>query len=118
MKMNDFSFEDGYVRELSIHKSEIKVKFELWNGSIILITFLDYLAVKDIHSVDSEIGEMVCHEDSQLRQELVKDILAGDGSLDEISEIKSYSFISSWGDRTLLEVLAAGIKFENCEQQA
>ena len=115
--MNDFSFEDGYIRELSIYKNEIKVKFELWNGNKIMITFLGYLAVKDIHSVDSEIGEMICLEYSQLRQELVKDILAGDGSLDEISEIKSYSFISSWGDRTLLEILAADIKFENCEQQ-
>lgn len=115
MKIENFNFEDGYIRGILIHQSSIEVQFELWNGSKVKVTFIDYVALKDFHSTDSETSELLCLEDTPLRQELVKDTLSGGGTLDEIKHIKSFSFISSWGDRNLLEILATDIKFSNIE---
>jgi len=42
---------------------------------------------------------------------LKEDIVNGDGTIDEIAEVKSITFYDSWNEIILLEVLAENIEF-------
>lgn len=46
-------------------------------------------------------------------EELKEDIVNGDGTIDELAEVKSITFYDSWNEIILLEILAENI--ENIE---
>lgn len=44
-------------------------------------------------------------------EELKEDIVNGDGTIDELAEVKSITFYDSWNEIILLEILAENIEF-------
>lgn len=107
MTISEFCFEHGIIRGITCFTKKVDVLFELWNNKTICISFFDYRTIKDMNSVDCETSQLLCRNDSPLREELLKYVLRGDGSEEEIADIKSYVFLNSWEDEILLEILAS-----------
>lgn len=68
-------------------------------------------AFKGKNSIGREIGDIIIQTNSSLLEELKEDIVNGDGTIDEIAEVKSITFYDSWNEIILLEILAGNIEF-------
>lgn len=66
---------------------------------------------KKKNSIGREIGDILIQTNSILLEELKEDIVNGDGTIDEIAEVKSTIFYDSWNEIILLEVLGENIEF-------
>ncbi len=107
--LNDYSFEDGAIKEIKILNDSVEVKYGLWNEKVIRLIFCEYWKLKDSNSIDIDISEITVSQDSYLIKEVIKDILDGDGSEKEAEGLNHYSFISSWGDRVIFEIVARNV---------
>ena len=65
---------------------------------------------KEKNSIGREIGDIIIQINSSLLEELKEDIVNGDGTIDEIAEVRSITFYDSWNEIILLEVLAKNIE--------
>lgn len=108
--LRKYSFEDGTIKEIKMLNNCVEVTFSFWNEKAITLTFDEYWKLKDSNSIDVDISEIVVSQDSYLIQEVIKDILDGDGTKEEADGLNHYAFISSWGDRTILEIVARDVK--------
>ena len=61
--------------------------------------------------IGREIGDVLIQTNSTLLEELNEDIVNGDGTIDEIAEVKSITFYDSWNEIILLEGLGENIEF-------
>lgn len=114
--IHNYSFEDEKIKHISIYGKFVELLFEQWNNIIIRLLFEEYWRIKDIHSVDESVGELIINSSSLLIEEVLKDIVDGFGSEEETKGLKSYSFMSLWGDRTLFEIVARNVKVEEIEK--
>lgn len=110
--INIISNTDSVIYDICIKDSCIIVYVKLWNESLKKIKFLDYHIFKDKRSIGEEIGDIRIQANSIMLDELRQDILNGDGTLDEIANVKSVIFYNVWNDTILLEVLTENIEFE------
>lgn len=108
--VKDYSFEDGNIKGISIHHEFVEVIFSKWDDKLIRLTFEGYWRVNDHHSVGQDVSELLISSKSKLKDEVISEAIAGDGTEEEVNALNSYSFISSWGDRILLEIVAYNVK--------
>ena len=112
MKMDwisSISNMDNIIHDICIKDSNLVVYIKTWDQKIRPIIFSDYYAVKEKNSVGSEIGDIFIQKNSILLEELKEDIIKGNGTIDEIAEVKSIVFYDSWNESILLEILAENI---------
>ena len=107
--INSISNMDNTINEICIKDSCLIVYIKTWEQR--KITFLDYYAFKEKNSIGREIGDIIIQKNSSLLGELKEDIVNGDGTIDEIAEVKSITFYDSWNEIILLEVLTENIEF-------
>jgi len=110
--ISDYSFEDGKMLSIYISTNFAEVVFEQWNGKQIKLYFEEYWRIKDKHSAGEVIGELLIKSSGETINEIIKDITDGGGSTDEAIGLSSYSFVNSWGDRVLLEIVALNVRVE------
>lgn len=103
------SNNDNCIKDVLINGNNIVVEIELWNGDDKKIVFNNYRAIKEKCSIGETIGDVIVNTDSLLFKELKEDILNGDGSIEEIDNIKSFKFLSIWDDTVLLDILAESV---------
>lgn len=102
---------DNTINEICIKDSCLIIYIKTWDQKIRQITFSDYYVFKEKNSIGREIGDIIIQTNSSLLEELKEDIVNGDGTIDEIAEVKSITFYDSWNEIILLEVLAENIEF-------
>ncbi len=62
-------------------------------------------------------GNPLKYVDPSGHENKIRNNLDGGGGLEnEVNGLNSYSFISSWGDRTLLEIIARNVKIEDMDK--
>ena len=110
--VNIISNTDSVIHDICIKNSCLVVDVLLWNGEIKRLKFLDYSCFKDMGSIGGEIGDVKVGTESLLLDELKQNILNGDGTLDEIANVKSIVFYHAWNETVLLEVLADKMEFD------
>lgn len=110
--IQDYSFEDGKITHISMYGNFVELLFEQWNNKMIRLRFEEYWRIKDSHSIDEGVGDLIISSLSSLINEVIKDIVDGSGSEEEANGLNSYSFVSSWGDRVLFEIVARNVKVE------
>ena len=71
-----------------------------------MIVFQEYCRVIDSHSSGSDVGKLLIYSSGKAIECIIKDIVNDGGNEMEGVGMKSYAFISSWGDRVLLEAVA------------
>lgn len=108
--ISSISNMDSTIYEIYIKDSSLIVYIKTWDQKIRQIIFSDYYAVKEKRSVGSEIGDIFIQTTSTLLEEWKEDIIKGDGTIDEIAEVKSIVFYDSWNETILLEILAENIE--------
>lgn len=111
--INSISNMDNTINEICIKDSCLIIYIKTWDQKIRQIIFSDYYAFKEKNSIGREIGDIIIQTNSSLLEELKEDIVNGDGTIDEIAEVKSITFYDSWNEIILLEILAENI--ENIE---
>ncbi len=109
--INSISNMDNAIYDICIKDSCLNVYIKTWDQKIRQINFSNYYAFKEKNSVGREIGDILIQTNSALLEELKEDIVNGDGTIDEIAEVKSIIFYDSWNEIILLEVLCEDIDF-------
>ena len=107
--IDEISNNDNLVRNIHIEDNCLIVQVELWDGTIKQVRFINYYIFKDKNSIGMEIGDIKMQNDSQLLDELRKDVLNGGGTIQEIAEVKNVAFYDGWNNQVILEVLAEDI---------
>ena len=102
--INSVSNMDNTIYDICIKDSCLIIYIKTWDQKIRQIIFSNYYAFKEKNSIGREIGDI-------LLEELKEDIVNGDGTIDEIAEVKSTIFYDSWNEIILLEVLGENIEF-------
>ena len=102
---------DNTINGICIKNSCQIIYIKTWEQKIREIIFSDYYDFKEKNSIGREIGDIIIQTNSSLLEELKEDIVNGDGTIDEIAEVKSITFYDSWNEIILLEVLAENIEF-------
>ena len=110
--IQDYSFHDGKILSVSISAKSVEVVFEKWDCKQIRLWFDDYRIVKDRHSIGQDIGELLINSFTDTMNELVEYILDEGGSKEETNKLKVYSFTNSFGNHTLLEIVALNAQVE------
>ena len=110
--LNIISNTDCMIHDIYIKDSSLVVNIRLWDRTIKQLKFLNYYIFKEYRSIDEEIGDVKIQTNSLMLDELKQNILNGDGTPDEIDDVKSILFYNAWNDRIILEVLAESIEFE------
>ncbi|MDE7252859.1 MAG: hypothetical protein K2O32_07955 [Acetatifactor sp.] len=105
---------DNTIHDICIKDSCLIVYIKTWDQKIRQITFSDYYAFKEKNSIGREIGDILIQTNSTLLEELKEDIVNGDGTIDEIADVKSMVFYDSWNEMILLEVLGKNITYSDC----
>lgn len=103
---------DSVIYDMEIKDSCLVVYVKLWNGVIRQVKFINYHIFKDKNSIGEEIGDIEVQDDSIMLEELRQDILNGDGTLNEIVDVKSIIFYNEWNDKVILEVLTEKVVCE------
>lgn len=101
---------DNTIHDICIKDSYLIVYIKTWDEKIRQIIFSNYYAVKEKKSVGREIGDIFIQTNSTLLEEWKEDIINGEGTMDEIAEVKSVVFYDSWNETILLEILAENIE--------
>ena len=109
--INSISNMDNTIHDICIKDFSLIVYIKTWNQEIRQIIFSNYYAFKEKNSIGREIGDILIQTNSTLLEELKEDIVNGDGTIDEIAEVKSITFYDSWNEIILLEVLGENIEF-------
>ena len=108
----DYDFHDGSIISVSYGSHCIELLFEQWNEKQIKIIFEDYYKIKDSHSVGESIYELLIDASSKIIDEVLEDITDNSGAQDEAVGLNSYSFVSSWTDKAVLEIVARSMKVQ------
>lgn len=103
---------DNTILAIDFDNKDIIVFIELWNGEEKKLCFRNYMAIKEKQCLGEGIGDILISDKSNLLAEIEEDILKGDGSLNETSEIKSFIFMNAWNEISILEILAESVDFE------
>lgn len=109
--INSISNADNVIYDISIKDSCLILYIKMWDETIKQIRFRDYYGIKEKNSIGREIGDIRIQTNSVLLEELKQDIINGEGTIDEIANVKSIIFFDSWNEMILLEVLAENIEF-------
>ena len=109
--INSVSNMDNTIYDICIKDSCLIIYIKTWDQKIRQIIFSNYYAFKEKNSIGREIGDILIKTNSILLEELKEDIVNGDGTIDEIAEVKSTIFYDSWNEIILLEVLSENIEF-------
>lgn len=102
---------DNAIHDICIKDSSLIVYIKTWDQKVRQVKFLDYYGMKEKNSLGREIGDILIQSNSVLLEELKQDIINGDGTIEEIADVKSIIFYDSWNETVLLEVLAGNICF-------
>ena len=109
--INSVSNMDNTIYDICIKDSCLIIYIKTWDQKIRQIIFSNYYAFKEKNSIGRERGPILIQTYSILLEELKEDIVNGDGTIDEIAEVKSTIFYDSWNEIILLEVLGENIEF-------
>ena len=102
---------DSVIKNIVFDDDDVVVTIEFWNGEDKKLTFKNYWAIKEKNSIGKTIGDIFVNTNSILLSELEDDILKGDGSQEEIRNIKSIVFMDVWEPEImLLEILADSVE--------
>ena len=107
--LDNISNSDSVIHNIEIKDSCLTVYVKLWNEATKAIRFNNYYIFKDKNSVGEEIGDIKIQIETRMLEELRQDILNGDGTLDEIADVKCITFYNAWNDKIILEVLSGEI---------
>lgn len=108
--LKNYKIIDGSIKDIRILTNTVEIKFNQWNEKIITIVFEEYWRLKDNNSVDIDVSEISEVTNSLLIDEVKQDIIDGDGSEQEAEDLIHFTFIGSWGDKVLLEIVARNVK--------
>lgn len=107
----DVPLVDGIIEQVVMLRDEAKVYFTTDSGSKAVFTFHQTLSVWDRRSVGQEIGGMgtlpIQYCGLLLRERLLNDLNAGELDQQTLDDASVYSFINSWSEEPILEIVAA-----------
>ena len=109
--INSISNKDNTIHDICIKDSCLIIYIKTWDQKIRQIIFSDYYSFKEKNFIGREIGDILIQTKSTLSEELKEDIVNGDGTIEEIAEVKSITYYYSWNEIILLEVLSENIEF-------
>lgn len=108
--INSVSNMDNTIYDICIKDSCLIIYIKTWDQKLGKL-FFKLLCLQRKNSMGREIGDILIQTNSILLEELKEDIVNGDGTIDEIAEVKSTIFYDSWNEIILLEVLGENIEF-------
>jgi len=86
------------------------VKFVLWDEKEIVFEFYNCWRTIDCKSINTDIDDVSVVETSQILNEVKNEIIDTGGSEEEANKIIQVSFISSWGNKVILTIIAEDAK--------
>ena len=110
--IQDYSFHDGKILSIFVSYDCVEILFEKWDCKQIKLYFEDYRKIKDSHSVGQDISELLITSSNEILDEVITDILNGGGAKEEAVGLNSYSFINSWEESVIFEIVARNVKVE------
>ena len=110
--INSVSNMDNTIYDICIKDSCLIIYIKTWDQKIRQIIFSNYYAFKEKNSMGREIGDILIQTNSILLEELKEDIVNGDGTIDEIAEVKSTIFYDSWNEIILLDYFYVVFTYE------
>ena len=108
--INSVSNMDNTIYDICIKDYCLIIYIKTWDHKIRQIIFPNYYAFKETNSIGRGIGDILIQTNSTLLEELKEDIVNGDGTIDEIAEVKCITFYDSWNEIILLEVLSENVE--------
>src|SRR5690606_22535575 len=103
----NISLADGEVIKIEPMNEKVKISYKTWNENLLVIEFIGYIRMIDNRSIGNDVEHIQVDDSEDLRTIMIEfDSITED----ELSESKKYSFISSWGDYSLLTIYAKNIK--------
>ncbi len=109
MKQEDvskYSFSDGQIIDIEFDKDDVTVKYETWKEEIVEFRFTNCWKLENRKSINSEIEEVKVLESTNALTEIKSEILETGGSQEEANSIFHIVFISSWGEKVILSIIA------------
>lgn len=108
-ELSEYKFDDGSIKEIRLLNNTVEVLFSQWNEKLMTLVFEEYWKLKDSNSIDVDVSEVLITSDSKLLKEVIQEIIDGDGTEEEASGLKQYTFLSAWGNRAILEIVARNV---------
>lgn len=101
-----FSLSDGQVIEIVFDEDDVTVKYKTWKEEIIEFKFTNCWKLENYKSINCEIEEVRVMESTNALKEIQEEILDTGGSQEEANSIFHIAFISSWGGKEVLSIIA------------
>lgn len=112
--IGDVPLVDGVIEQIVLLPDQAKVYFQTEQGAHIVFTLEQVAAVWDRRSAGQEIGGMRTvpwsRTELHIRDYLTAQVTQGDLSEEALSSLSIYSFISSWGEHSILDIAATEIR--------
>ncbi|MDQ1233794.1 hypothetical protein QE450_001292 [Paenibacillus sp. SORGH_AS306] len=110
----DIPLVDGVIQQVILLPEQVKVYFQTEQGDSIIFSLEQVAAVWDRRSAGQEIGGMRTvpwsRTEAPVRDYLLAQVEQGELSEEWLSSLSMYSFVSSWGDHSILDIVASEIR--------
>jgi Ulp1 family protease len=98
---------DGKILYINITNDIVTIRYQTWDNVIYDFQFKESLSVSDYRSVGNDISHLEVNENPEFIIEIKKKLLIDDMVTEtELASSNHYSFISSWGTYSILEIVA------------
>ncbi|CAJ1315436.1 hypothetical protein [Paenibacillus nuruki] len=112
--IGDIPLVDGVIEQVILLPDQVKVYFRTDQGISTVFSLEQVAGVWDRRSAGQEIGGMRTvpwsRTDAQIRDVLMAQVEQGELSEELLSSLSIYSFISSWGEHSILDIAASEIR--------
>jgi len=112
--IQDYDFADGKIMHIFICQEYVEVVFKQWNCKKLRLFFEEYWEIRDSHSIGQDIIRLAVNSSKELIDKAVMNILDSGASVKETVGLNSYSFISSWAESIIFEIVAKSVRVEAC----
>ena len=116
MNLQDYSFHDGEIIQISILQNHVEMLFEQWNANRIKVIFEDYWIMKDKSSVGRETGGLLINSSKEMIDEAIKLEITAGGTEEALMGVNSYSLLDTWYDEVIFEIVDKNVRVEEVKK--
>ena len=109
--INNYSFHDSSINEILIRNGVVYAIIRLWNGKLLRLIFKECRMVNYAFS-SQDISDLIINIKSPLLEKAVNKAIADGDAEDEVKRFISYTFIDSWDQEPMIELIACEIDIE------
>lgn len=109
MKLEDLANNDNSIKAIFNKGNSLCLEILSWNEKIINVEFRNCYGAKAKMAINAEIGDIKTNIQSPFSNEIIEEVMSGNGEECEWSKLQDIVFYDVWSNRVILEVIAESV---------